>query len=254
MQSPVIQALLLFVPLMFIVCSIAYLGLLFTKREERVKKVWSDIAKDMGLVFDTSGGGSVASLDENLSESSTYMATIEKEIRGDLPGGKLRLCWVHNHNDTVNSSLYGRVSFEVPFDLGMSITTKGVFSTGPDLKTGDTLFDETFTLRARDETAALKMLSLPVRKALLQVKGSVRTLQVTDTGLQIKSFTRPNDTKSLRRVIEEVVGANTSLQDAFRALSIRELGGEADALRTLPEFREDDADVFQPEEVSATST
>lgn len=234
MSEPMVQTLALIVPMTLTVIFITALMWFQARQRSRAQVAWSEAAEATNLHHKGSGGG----------EIEGFLASVEQEITGEVHGGQLRVCWVHDPSAANKIKMDGRVEFEAPLGLGLSIFTKGLLSFGPDLKTGDQAFDEAFIVRADDEHAALLMLRPRVRAALLALRDALpRGFKINDEGLRWTAPTVMTGREGLQAVLERMIAANDAIQTAARNQGEPESDLAVSSTRggqhTLPAFEEE---------------
>ena len=242
MSQPILMVTAIMVSMIFIIGIFAWLSWFFNQRQQKMKAAWSAAAEATRMAHSTNQGGE-------------GFETIEQDISGEVANGLLQLSWMHSHATTAKYSLQGRVDFASPLGLGLDVSAKGLLSFGTDLKSGDQSFDEAFVVRARDDKAVLKLMTLEVRSALLELGSLTRGLKITDEGIRFKSFSPLKTQDSVQSVVQAMISLSDGLARAHSGLGMMSTSEPSDR-RTLPSFEDDDLAELstQPAEVGSKTS
>ncbi len=226
MADPITQVLFLLGPIAVLLSVLVLIFWAHNKNNERRHRIWRQEAEAAGLSF-REGGGEIEGF-------GLYAASVESEIHAPLPGGHMRICRIHNPTGHRKHFTHGRVDFEAPAALGLSLASRGLLSFGGHLKTGDERFDERFMTQSGGDRVDLSALSPPVRTALLELLLLVDSVELDDKGLRWQTTSSLIKDGQVARVAQATVAANAVLQAVLRGRPLDELDPPDQRRHTLP--------------------
>ncbi|MEL6181656.1 MAG: hypothetical protein AAFS10_22040 [Myxococcota bacterium] len=105
----------------------------------------------------------------------------DRKVIGQLKGFPVELAVEHDATRALRC--WGRIRFRPSLRLGLDIDQVKRLFERTSLQTGDARFDRAFVVRSSDPGATARLLTSPVRQALIELATHVDRIALTDNGL-----------------------------------------------------------------------